>query len=442
MSVTAVQAEIRRWFEALNAPPKRLLVAVSGGGDSLALLHALSVASRDTNIRVSAATVDHGLRPAAADEADYVSKLCGVMNIPHYILTVNWAVGEVPSQSRARKHRYRLLADCANTIGATMVVTGHTNDDQAETVLMRRQAGSGWWGLAGMSDLSIYPLWPEGERLQLARPVLALSRGELRSYLNDVSLEWIDDPSNDNTRFERVRVRQHLAEDAALKRSLLETSTQSRLRRAEFSDWFTCWSDQNLGWLPGGGLQLSFMSFQTLNAEQRYRVFQHVLPCISGRTAMPRSETLQNALAELSVAEGDHSRTISGCVITKREDTITVCAEIADPARKQALTDGLIWNGRVKLQCPDLDLTGLSVTAWDERPVPKALNLAQNLPFSIRKALPVIVNGRNEIVSVPHFEPENGILASDLAAVRLRNWLNPKTVQFREESHTEESFSR
>ena len=90
----------------------------------------------------------------------------------------------------------------------------------------------------------------------------------------------------------------------------------------------------------------------------------------------------------------------------------------------------------------NLDLTGLSVTAWDERPVPKALNLAQNLPFSIRKALPVIVNGRNEIVSVPHFEPENGILASDLAAVRLRNWLNPKTVQFREESHTEESFSR
>lgn len=178
------------------------LIAVSGGSDSLALLHLLS---EQPTSKLHVATVDHGLRPEAANEASYVAQVCADLGIPHQ--TLNWVPNATDAQS-ARIGRYALLADYARKIGATAIALGHTQDDQAETLVMRAarmNSDSGTRGLSGMTSVSAYG------SLRLLRPLLGCSRQSLRDYLKHKSVRWIDDPSNEKLSSERVRTRQLLA---------------------------------------------------------------------------------------------------------------------------------------------------------------------------------------------------------------------------------------
>jgi len=187
-----------------------LLLAVSGGGDSMALLHLARLWSRDPR-RLLAVTVDHGLRAAAAEEARQVAAWCRALDVPHRILRHRDSLpgtGGGGLQARARMLRHHLLAQAALEGGAARILMAHTLDDQAETVLMRRQHGSGDAGLAGIPALSRrfdLPGTPS-----LVRPLLDVTGAELRAWLVDRGCGWIDDPSNLDRRFERVRVRQAL----------------------------------------------------------------------------------------------------------------------------------------------------------------------------------------------------------------------------------------
>jgi tRNA(Ile)-lysidine synthase len=191
---------------ALVGRDARVGVAVSGGPDSLALL-LLAAAARPG--QVEAATVDHGLRPEAHEEAAIVAQLCGSLGLPHLTLTARWS--EVPQtaiQERARQQRYLLLGYWAEERGLDALATAHHADDQAETLLMRLARGSGVRGLAGMRPRSITP----GSRIKLIRPLLSWRRSELESVCTKAGLKPVADPSNEDDRFERVRVRQALAD--------------------------------------------------------------------------------------------------------------------------------------------------------------------------------------------------------------------------------------
>lgn len=196
-------------FEMLD-PFDQLLVAVSGGGDSIALLHLL--VERLGADRLAVATVDHGLRAEAALEAEQVATLCKRLGVRHETLTwrVFTAATENPSKTsarEAREGRYDLLTRHAQSIGAGAIVLGHTLDDQAETVLMRAlrmNDSSSTRGLAGMAATSSYG------QTKLLRPLLKTPRQNLRDYLRAISESWIDDPSNEDTVNERVRVRMAL----------------------------------------------------------------------------------------------------------------------------------------------------------------------------------------------------------------------------------------
>lgn len=177
-----------------------LALAVSGGGDSIAMLHLAAKAG----LRVHAVTVDHGLRPQAADEAAGVGRICAGIGVPHKTLHWHWD-GTGNLQDAARRGRRTLMADWALRQGLTTVALAHTRDDVAETFLMRLSRGAGVDGLAAMASD-----W-HANGVRWLRPLLAVSRADLRDWLVAQGLPWVEDPSNDNPRFDRVRARRALA---------------------------------------------------------------------------------------------------------------------------------------------------------------------------------------------------------------------------------------
>lgn len=193
---------------AAKADEGPLLVALSGGGDSVALLHLLAVQFGAASLR--AAIVDHRLREGSAADAERAAALARDLGVEARVLALEWR-GENRAHEAARALRYAALAAEARAQNARVIALGHTRDDQAETVLIRAARGSAARGLAGMRALAPLPFWPEGRGLWLARPLLGARREELRAFLRARGASWIEDPANDNPHYARVRARRRLS---------------------------------------------------------------------------------------------------------------------------------------------------------------------------------------------------------------------------------------
>jgi len=185
--------------------PAKLLIAVSGGSDSTGLLVALATlcaTGRYPHIALSACTIDHDLRAGSAEEADAVGVLCARHGLPHAIRRWQGAKPATGLQAAARAKRYALLVEAAIAAGADAILAAHTLDDQNETLAMRGARASDGVGLSGMAEgvLLNGAVW-------LLRPFLEVDRAAIRDFLMARGEGWIDDPSNLNPRFERVRVR-------------------------------------------------------------------------------------------------------------------------------------------------------------------------------------------------------------------------------------------
>ena len=194
----AAEALVPEWVADTAAPP--LLLAVSGGPDSLALLH---LAATCYPARVAAMTVDHQLRPEAADEARFVAACAAEMNVPHTIATPSLPItGNI--QSAARTARYALLQAEAERLGGAFICTAHHADDQLETMLMRLSRGSGVAGLSGIRPVNG----------RVIRPLLGFQKAELIALCETAGWTPVADPSNDDAHYDRVAMRQALARTA------------------------------------------------------------------------------------------------------------------------------------------------------------------------------------------------------------------------------------
>jgi len=200
-------AEARSLFSGLAALPA-LVLAISGGPDSTALLWLVARWRKALRRgpKLVAATIDHGLRPESRREALAVKRLARSLGVGHR--TVRWSDHKPRSglQRAARDARYRLLAAVANSAGVRHVLTAHTLDDQAETVLIRLTRGSGVSGLAAMAREAPWPE-PRGEGLVLVRPLLGIPKSRLIATLRAARLPYAEDPSNTDPRFTRARLR-------------------------------------------------------------------------------------------------------------------------------------------------------------------------------------------------------------------------------------------
>ncbi|WP_027683225.1 tRNA lysidine(34) synthetase TilS [Rhizobium leguminosarum] len=196
--------------------PARILVAISGGSDSTGLLLLLDEAVKAAphlKISLCAATVDHALRAGSADEAREVAALCASLGIPH--TTMIWE-GDKPKtgiMAAAREARYGLLATAAESFEADLIITGHTFDDQRETLQMRGMRTE--QVSTGIADALLFD-----RRFWILRPLLFSTRADIRAFLKERGVPWIDDPSNEDMKYERVRMRRQLSADAGMEKDI------------------------------------------------------------------------------------------------------------------------------------------------------------------------------------------------------------------------------
>jgi tRNA(Ile)-lysidine synthase len=213
---------------ALLAPHEKLLLAVSGGPDSVALMLLCAHWPERASHEIAVATVDHGLRADARAEAEQVGEWARSLSFQHHLLSWEGEKPQTRIQERARTARYALLADCAKSIGAGAIVTAHHADDQAETILFRLTRGSGVSGLAGMAPRA------STHDVALLRPLLGFSKSELVEACEIAGHRFFCDPSNANDAYARARLRKLvplLAEQGFDREALLRLG--ERAARAE-----------------------------------------------------------------------------------------------------------------------------------------------------------------------------------------------------------------
>jgi len=326
----APEAALRRFLDDVfrDGPLPRIGIAVSGGGDSMALLYLAQGWCAARGGQLHAATVNHGLRPEAAAEADMVAKASAALGVPH--VTLHWQglagpngtgpdgtgpdgtgpdgrgkgwTGQGNLQAAAREARRTLLTDWAGAQGLSAILLGHTADDQAETVLMRLARGSGVDGLAGM---------PPKDRTGLfLRPLLGVTRGDLRAWLMDRAIPWAEDPSNEDPRFDRVKARQLLAalEPLGLTRARL-VETAAHMTRARETLWAaaTAFVTHHLQ-TEAGDLLFDAPSLDLAQGDTPGRVLAAAVQWIGNAGYRPRHDSLTEAAVALRRGE---ARTLGG----------------------------------------------------------------------------------------------------------------------------------
>lgn len=310
---------------------RAILVAVSGGPDSVALLALLADwAKAPGRPRLSAATVDHGLREASAEEARAVALFCRDLDVPHVVLT--WQ-GDKPAtgvQARARSARYALLAQEAQRLGGAVIATAHTLDDQAETLMMRMAHGSGPSGLAGMRSRT------QRDGAVLVRPLLGIAKGRLVATVKARGLWFVEDPSNGDRRFERVRWRELMPSLAqtGLDAGRLGLLAQriARMEDALAERALRLWPDLVVPGVEGEGIALRFANLLQEPEEMALRMLAKALDHVAGDGLgrLERLETCLSSLLDAARAKVAMTRTLSGCVLALgRDGVLTVRREAA-----------------------------------------------------------------------------------------------------------------
>lgn len=363
---------IDRRFGAENAP-RRLGVAVSGGSDSLALLHLLHDWGRAD---LTAATVDHGLRPESAEEAEYVADQCRALGIPHEILRWQDWDGGGNLQAQARRNRYLLLARWARRTDRQAVCLGHTLDDQAETFLMRLARSAGVDGLSGMPQV----IWRHEVRFE--RPLLWERRDALKRYLDAKEVKWIDDPSNDDSQFMRVRARRALKvlEDLGIDSETLGTTmTNLSLAQMALSE-IARDAARRIVREVAGDLIFDRAGLRRLNPEVQRRLLVGALRWVSSEEYPPRRDAF--AEVERAVFSGKNA-TLHGCLIMPTDMTVRIAREFR-AVRSETCPTTELWDGRWRLDGPhgdDLEIRALgeAVSAcpdWRDTGLPRQSLLA------------------------------------------------------------------
>lgn len=307
------------------------LLAVSGGPDSTALLGLMAAWSRGRNgPALMCATVDHGLRPESHREAAAVAALCAHLQVPHAILTLPLSVRSRPGHSELRAARYRALVEHAQAMGASHILTGHTRDDQAETVLLRLARGSGLDGLAAMRVLR--PL----ADVMLARPLLSLPKGRLVATCDALGWPYVCDPSNFDARHVRARLRHAWPilerEGLSSARLALLARRMARacdaLQAAAHSAFAAACEPAEAG---TASVRLRVSPLLALPDEIGLRVLALAIEKVANGTARLRLERLEVAMQQLIAAASDgrtHATTLMGCTLRlDKTGTIVVARE-------------------------------------------------------------------------------------------------------------------
>ena len=399
-----------------------LALGYSGGGDSTALLHALRACFPDVSLH--ALIVDHGLRPEsgeeAADNADYARSLGAE---PHIL---KWSAPR-KNQAAARQARHTLLAGACEGLGINLLCLGHTLDDRIETLRMRANREGGWRTLTGMTGLDASPVWPEGRNLTVARPFLGLRREQLRAYLETIKARWVDDPSNEDPQFERIRLRQDAYPPGGpAEHGLLSLSDQSldaeRLLRS--AAWRL--TERAVEMTAWGGARLDRDKFALAARPMALRALEAVMMAVSGEARLPAPDGVEACLEALEQGE---AHTQAGVLLTTdgvmgrdpgavlgRADggADPVCLELAEG-------DQAVFDGRIEIHAS----SACRVEALGDRAAPDGDTLSEVPPTLRRSLTAVMASDSDDILALPGFKSDETDNWRLLCMDRLRRWLLP-----------------
>lgn len=396
---TGILRHLTRW--PFDHGLKRLGVSVSGGGDSMALLDLMLWHGRAHGCAIHVVTVDHGLRPEARDEAALVARICKNHETPHELLTWSWN-GSGNLQAEARAARYALVAAWARRRKISTVALGHTEDDVAETFLMRLARTAGVDGLAAMDRKFTR------HGITWVRPLLTQSRADLRAYLLAEGVPWAEDSSNTDPRFDRVKARGALAALAPLgldARTL--GSVAQNMAQARFAlDAYAAQEADHLVHQDGGDVLIAQRSDRPVPPEISRRLLVAALQFVSGAGYPPRQEALLNMDVALH-AEGAAAHTLHGCLLTlegAKRDMLRVAREPNAVANLACATNA-VWDGRWRF-------AGLHAPRLEVRALGDAVNLCPmwretGLPLTSLKGTPAIWSG-SDLVAAPLAGYSNG----------------------------------
>jgi len=387
-----VQEAVAREFRTESID--RVGVAVSGGGDSVALLHAVSEYFRETTTLVFSATVNHGLRTEAIDEAQFCARISRKFNVPHSILNWTGWDGTGNLQEQARTARYALLTAWAQDNTLCWLLMAHTADDQAETLLMRLARSAGVDGLAGI------PKRRRIDNLTIVRPFLECRRSDLRTYLRAQNVTWIDDPSNQDQHFERIQVRNALVTLQKLGitvQSLSNVAAHSRHARQSLN-WCARIGAQTTTYLDCGDVLIDPEKFNQLPDELARRVFVRTLLWIGGGCYAPRRASVQTALDAL---RNQTSHTLNGCLLLPQDSQMRICREY-EPVKDATVTADEIWDRRWRLSSATSVPEGCTIRALGEEGLQQCNNWRQtNRPRLALLGSPSLWKG-SELLAAPY----------------------------------------
>lgn len=393
----------------------RVALAVSGGGDSMALAVLCAAALLPRGVALKAYTVDHGLRPEARGEAEQAGRQLATLGIAHEILTWTGDKPQTHVQERARAARYALLEDACRRDGFDVLLSAHQAEDQMETFWMRLAHGSGLDGLCGMA-----PLRQLAGGLRLARPLLGFSRVQLRDVCRQAGIVWADDPSNENEKYLRVRLRgfEHILAAEGLSPQRLAQVLQKlddaraaleRMTDEKFSTVVTLY--------PEGYAALDAAALAALPVDIARRVLSRLLQMLSPAAYPPPFEMLGSLYGDVTGAAFT-GRTAFGCVFSPcaqsgilvlREQSALPPPVVLDGADRLIWDERFVFSGLQPYAGMTLAPLGIDGTAQLRKLLdPKARARFEALPGKLRASLPALsktdASGARALVAVPHLD--------------------------------------
>ncbi|MCB1337514.1 MAG: tRNA lysidine(34) synthetase TilS [Maritimibacter sp.] len=365
----------------------------------MALLQVLAGCAPDLGISIVAATVDHGLRAGSAEDAHFVETACKALGIQHETLRWQDWDGTGNLQAEARAARYRLLGDWARRHRLDAVALAHTMDDQAETFLMRLAREAGVDGLAAMEQLF------QRDGMSFLRPALGLRRADLRDYLARHRLDWREDPSNEDARFDRVKARRVLA---ALGPLGIDAGTLAgvagNMAAARSALWTqTVETAERISREVAGDVVFDRKALTMVPWEIQRRLYAAALAWISGAQYPPRRDGLVEL--DIAIVRGE-PRTLHGCLVTS-DDASTRFAREPNAAKHAIAPFGSLWDNRWQVTGPG---EGLTIRALGEAVSQCPDWRASGLPRASLMASPAVWDGQS-LVSAPIAGFSNGFSA-------------------------------
>ena len=320
-------------------------IAVSGGSDSMALFHMLTDWKSSDKPEIIVASIDHGLRSESKLEVEFVKKACEMKKVKHFSLAPSTHLSKIQGnlQDNARSARYTLLRNWAIAKNLQCILLGHTLDDQEENLLIRFFRGSGVDGLVSMEEMVA-----RNEILWM-RPLLKFRKEDLRNYLRTNNYSWVDDPSNHDNKYTRVRMRKLLKQ---LKSNNLITpnfvkTADHMLRASKLSREIAISNSKTLlSFNDVGQISFKVEKFSKLFEDSRYRILAGIVSWFSGSFYKPRFSQLENVYNKILNVNITGS-TLGGTVFKKKNGIVTVTRELGSIEENFLVKNKkFIWDNR------------------------------------------------------------------------------------------------